>query len=168
MVCMALRVSTHFPIQKSAPPGLFPTPKPRNGKTELKRRLFLYEGAVESQNLAAAQPELGDQSRQCFGERASAWASYLAYAPPTLNKSWVMNCWLGDEAGLNLRWLPCIQPAFQESTYKSLPNIAASAVLFGDDTHFGFILASLVTQVAVEDVHSGQRATRGSATVGCF
>ena len=30
---------------------------------------------------------------------------------------------------------------------------------------FGFIFASLVTQVAVEDVHSGQRATRGSAIV---
>jgi hypothetical protein len=33
---------------------------------------------------------------------------------------------------------------------------------------FGFIFASLVTQVAVEDVHSGQRATRGSAIVGCL
>jgi hypothetical protein len=30
---------------------------------------------------------------------------------------------------------------------------------------FGFIFASLVTQVAVEDVYSGQRATRGSAIV---
>jgi hypothetical protein len=30
---------------------------------------------------------------------------------------------------------------------------------------FGFVLASLVTQVAVGDVHSGQRVTRGSATV---
>jgi hypothetical protein len=58
MVCMALRASTHFPIQKSAPPGFFPTRKPRSRKIELKRRLFLYEGAVECQNLAAAQPEL--------------------------------------------------------------------------------------------------------------
>ena len=31
---------------------------------------------------------------------------------------------------------------------------------------FGFIFASLVTQVAVGDVHSGQRVTRDSATVG--
>jgi hypothetical protein len=57
MVCMALRASTHFPIQKSAPPGLVPTRKPRSGKIELKRRLFLYEGAVESQILAAAPPD---------------------------------------------------------------------------------------------------------------
>jgi hypothetical protein len=58
MVCMALRASTYFFIQKSAPPGFFPAGLPRNGKTERKRRLFLYEGAVESQNLAAAQSEL--------------------------------------------------------------------------------------------------------------
>jgi hypothetical protein len=34
--------------------------------------------------------------------------------------------------------------------------------------NFGIILASLVTQVAVGDVNSVQRATRGSATVGCL
>jgi len=44
--------------------------------------------------------------------------------------------------------------------------LALLAVSFWGWRLFGFILASLVTQVAVEDVHSGQRATRGSATVG--
>ena len=48
---------------------------------------------------------------------------------------------------------------------KSLPNIAATGGIAWGWRPFGFILASLVTQVAVEDVHSGQRATRGSATV---
>jgi hypothetical protein len=106
MVGMVLRASTPFLIQKSAPPGFFPTRKPRSGKIELKRRLFLYEGAVESQNLAV-----------------------------DLQKS-PQHCCLGG-------------------------------LVWGRHP-FGFILASLVTQVAVEDVHSGQRATRGSATVGCF
>lgn len=139
MVCMALRVSTHFLIQKSAPPGSFPAGQPRNEKIELKRRLFLYEG----------------------GSRV------LELSCRTLSEL-MMNCWLGDEAGLNLRWLPCIQPAFQKSTYKSLPNTACTSSRVWGRHPFGFILASLVTQVAVEDVHSGQRATRGSANVGCF
>jgi hypothetical protein len=55
----------------------------------------------------------------------------------------MMGCWLGDEAGLYLRWLPRIQLAFQESTYKSLPNIAASAVLFGGDANLVSYLQAL-------------------------
>ena len=51
---------------------------------------------------------------------------------------------------------------------KRPPDIAALCGTVWGRHPFGFILASLVTQVAVEDVHSGQRATRGSANVGGF
>jgi hypothetical protein len=47
-------------------------------------------------------------------------------------------------------------PLCSAALFKSLPS---------GGRPFGFIFASLVTQVAVEDVHSGQRATRGSAIV---
>jgi hypothetical protein len=47
-------------------------------------------------------------------------------------------------------------PLCSAGLFKSLPS---------GGRPFGFIFASLVTQVAVEDVHSGQRATRGSAIV---
>ena len=45
------------------------------------------------------------------------------------------------------------------------PNLLKFKSLPSGGHPFGFIFASLVTQVAVEDVHSGQRATRGSAIV---
>ena len=51
---------------------------------------------------------------------------------------------------------------------KGLPNIAATGGIVWGWRPFGFVLASLVTQVAAEDVHSGQRASRGLATVGCL
>ena len=54
---------------------------------------------------------------------------------------------------------------FSRVFQKVSPISALRAVLFLSWRPLGIIFASLVTQVAVEDVHSGQRATRGSATV---
>jgi hypothetical protein len=51
MVCMRLRAPTRFFVQKSAPPRFFPPPQPRGAKSELKRRLFFYEGATKVSQL---------------------------------------------------------------------------------------------------------------------
>ena len=82
-------------------------------------------------------------------------SAILLVPPPNLLKWWR----IGDEltaVGL-YRTLNCGgSPLCSAGLFKGLPS---------GGHPFGFIFASLVTQVAVEDVHSGQRATRGSAIV---
>jgi hypothetical protein len=61
MVCMGLRMSTRFPIQKSAPPSCFPPPQPRNAKIEPNGVPTLYEEGSWGPQNPATHP-----TRLCF------------------------------------------------------------------------------------------------------
>ena len=97
-----------------------------------------------------------------FACRRSLWATEFEL----LARGWTFwglsRCWAIPVA--LLRWVASLRSA----VFRLPPRLCAAcdADCGAGAPNFGTIFASLVTQVAVGDVYSAQRATRGSATVG--
>lgn len=146
MVLVGLRMSTRFPIQKSAPPSCFPPHWPRDAKIEPKHLPTIHEEGNWERFLTDF---IAQQSTRFLLTALLLICDYLGlFAPPSCGSGRLFS----KRSRSATRFC---QPG------KGL--LAAFYLGFGVVIN-GFLNASLVSQVAAGDVHSGRRVIRGSAT----